>query len=211
MTHSARTAGRVCARERHTGALGPRRSTSARGWTGCGRAGSGQQAEPVSEFATILRNHFGDDASNIPKSHCQPDGLIVFLMPNSISFRIGFRICRAQPVRAVPESPDRPDCGPGKRSLQRTTIDYPAGARRASQGARSESPDWLLRASPARGSNLRCRGPAVAIPSSKTKGFFPLTDVCAKRENSVPTCQTGICVPSSNWFAAPGLLWMAGP
>ena len=53
--------------------------------------------------------------------------------------------------------------------------------------------------------------PTVAIPSSKIRGFFPLTDVYGKRENSVPTCKTGICVPTSNWFARPGWSPAAGP
>lgn len=37
----------------------------------------------------------------------------------------------------------------------------------------------------------------VAIPFSRIKGFFPLTGVYCKRENSVPICKTGICVLSS--------------
>jgi hypothetical protein len=209
--HSARTPVRVSAWARDAGAVRPRRSASVCGWIACGRAGLGRQGERVSEFATMQRNHFGEGASNTAEFHRQPDGLIVFLMPESISLRMGIRTRRTQPVRAVPELPNRLECGPGKRSLRCFAIDCPARARRASRVVRSESPDWLFRASPGRGRDLRYAGSAVAIPSSKTKGFFPLTDVCAKRENSVPTCKRGICVPSSNWFAAPGLLWMAGP
>jgi hypothetical protein len=210
MSH-AKSADRKSARELRLGAVRSRQNNSARGWMGRGRTGLGREADRVSEFATILHNHFREDASNTPEFHSQPDGLIVFLMPMSISFRIAFRICRTQPGRAVPEPPNRLRCGPGKRPLLRPAAGRPAGTRRVSEMARSQSPDWLFRAPPGRASERRYTGPAVAIPSFKTKGFFPLTDVCAKRENSVPTCQTGICVPSSNWFAAPGLLRMAGP
>jgi len=207
----ARRADRESARERERGAARSRQKTATSGWIGPDRTESGRQAEPVSEFATILRNHFREDASNVAEFPSQPDGLIAFLMPSSISFRMAIRNRRTRPGRAVLEPPNRPEGGPGKRHLPRSPIGCPAGVRRAWEMARSHSPDWLLRAPPGRVSELRHTAPAVAIPSSESRGFFPLTDVCAKRENSVPTCKTGICVPSSNWFAAPGLLRMAGP
>jgi hypothetical protein len=211
MMSQARSADCKSARERRQGAVRSRQNTAARGWIGRDPTGSGRQADRVTEIAAILRNHFRQDTSKSPESHSQPDGLIVFLMPNSIGFRIAFRIRRPQPRWAVSESPNRQECGPGKPPLLCSAIDRREGARRAPVMARSQSPDWLFRAPPGRVSDLRYTGPTVAIPSFKTKGFFPLTDVCAKRENSVPTCKTGICVPSSNWFAAPGLLRMAGP
>ena len=211
MTLHTRATDREAGREPQQCSVWPRLEISISGWSGRDLTKSGRQAEPEFEFATRLRNHFCDDASNTLESHRQPDGLIAFLMPKSMSFRVALGAGRTQPGRAVPEPPSRPDCGPGKRSLLRSAVDHAAGARDASERPRSHSPDWLFRVPPGGVSNERRAGPAVAIPSSRIRGFFPLTDVCAKRENSVPTCKTGICVPSSNWFAAPGLLRMAGP
>jgi hypothetical protein len=197
VTHHPRMAKREFTREPRQGSAGPRQKLSIRGRMRRDPYESGRQAEPSARVATLLRNHFREAASNTSDSHSQPDGLIAFLMPSRVSFRMGIRPPRVPPGRAVPAPSRCPDCRPGKRLFPGLPIEPPARARHASQIDPSQSSDWLFRASPGGVRCRRCTERAVAIPSSGIEGFFRLTDVYAKRENSVPTCKRGICVPSS--------------
>jgi hypothetical protein len=197
VTHHARTAIRESTRQRQQDAVRSRQNLSTSERIAGERIESGRQMEPSSQIAALVCNHSRQGTSNVPESHSQPDGLIAFLMPNSISFRIAIRIRRTHPGQAVPARQHCPHCRQGERLFLRTPIGRQTRARHASEMARSQSLQWLFRAPPRGVSYRRPTGRAVAIPSSGIRGFFPLTDVCTKRENSVPTCKRGICVPSS--------------
>jgi hypothetical protein len=207
----ANPASKKPAQERSSRAADGRRRLSQSGKTGIFPAEGNLASRPAPRCNESSRRPFLGVGWGITETGGGPSGLIAFLIPKSKIRRLTVRSLPSRSRQPAPE---------GRIAAQDACANPAAGkgvflpaARhvRAWAKARPRRANCHLRASPGSPRARPCREPAVAIPFSKTKGFFPLTDVHGRRENSVPTCNRGNCVPSSNWFAEPGSLPSGGP
>ncbi len=168
------------------------------GWgiSGASWEAGGRQFEPV---------------SRIPESRIEFLGLIAFLIPKGKIIRLTHRSLPARSRRPTPEGRNAVPNAHAIRAARGRVSPLTGRLIPAPKRKRLQHANWRVKAPPESPGAEPREGPAVAIPFTKTKGFFPLTDVRSRRENSVPTCKRGICVPSSNWHAGPGPLRNAGP
>jgi hypothetical protein len=121
-------------------------------------------------------------------------GLIGFLVPKPKDVRLTARSPLKRCRRPARGGLNSACAAHGNQAKGRAVSRCGQAPRHALPACASRPAFPLPRAAPKSTESQPFREMAVAIPCSGIKGFFPLTDVCGKRENSVPTCKTGNCV-----------------
>jgi hypothetical protein len=167
--------------------------------TAYAKARAGEPVRPMEPSPQAIRLLFRRAPSGVQDKHPLGFRLIAFLIPKSKIDRLTLWSLLLTCRRRIPEGRNAVENTHARSAYGRCVFRRTYLCRHSCATIQLHSSQRRLHGVWESASTWPRGRPAVAIPFSKFRGLFPLTDVHSRRENSVPTCKKGNLRSEFEW------------